>query len=249
MSVTLRRTRFPNGNGTNGDIEKKKKGKTSWRFDYTEKELLFIDEYIISFTGTKSAIAAGYPARYSAQAAHGLLRKPKIVLGIIKRLAERTKRTEVKQDDVVRELANMAFFDIRSLFTADGNLKPISEMTEQEGKMIAGIEVEELFEGRGQDRERIGNLKKIKLWNKNMALQDLGKHLGMFIERFLGSLEVKHKGTLIVPGTMSQKDWQQMAISAMQEQKDEEKSFIGDDGVIDLAKLSETLYGQITNED
>ena len=45
---------------------------------------------------------------------------------------------------------------------------------------MAGLDVFEEYEGRGQDREFLGYTKKIKFTDKLKALISLGEHLGLF---------------------------------------------------------------------
>ena len=48
---------------------------------------------------------------------------------------------------------------------------------------MSGFDLAEMFEGRGDEREMIGILKKIKWPDKIKSLELLGRHLGMFSER------------------------------------------------------------------
>jgi phage terminase small subunit len=58
----------------------------------------------------------------------------------------------------------------------------MSDIPEDARRAIAGIEIVEEFEGSGKDREQIGYTKKIKFWDKPKALENLGKHLGIYLE-------------------------------------------------------------------
>lgn len=93
------------------------------------------------------------------------------------------KRLQVTVDRVVAEYSKLAFFDIRKAFYSDGSMKPLTEIDDDTAAAIASLEVNELFDGSGLDRARIGETKKVKFTDKKAALDSLGKHLGMFIER------------------------------------------------------------------
>jgi len=93
------------------------------------------------------------------------------------------RRHEVTVDRVIAEYAKLAFLDIRKAFDKNGNLKPIHDIDDDTAAAIAGIEAESLFEGQGKDREQIGVLRKIKLVDKKAALADLGRYLGMFVDK------------------------------------------------------------------
>ena len=84
---------------------------------------------------------------------------------------------------VTQELQRLGLTDIRGLFREDGRLKAVSEWPDDVARAIAGIEVEEVFEGTGEARVYVGDLKKVKLTDKTRALELLGKTLAMFVER------------------------------------------------------------------
>lgn len=78
----------------------------------TEKQKRFANEYLIDLNATRA-----YKAVYTrvkndstaAAAAARLLKNVNVSAYIEKRMEERSKRTEVKQDDVVKELAKIGF--------------------------------------------------------------------------------------------------------------------------------------------
>lgn len=84
---------------------------------------------------------------------------------------------------LLQEIRAISFVDIRQLFNEDHSLKPPSEWPDDVAAAIAGIEVDELYEGVGQERERIGDTKKVKMFDKLKALEMLGKDLGRFVQK------------------------------------------------------------------
>jgi phage terminase small subunit len=48
---------------------------------------------------------------------------------------------------------------------------------------VAGLEVVELYEGKGEDRKWTGRIKKIKFTDRNPAQHDLMDHLGLLSDR------------------------------------------------------------------
>lgn len=103
----------------------------------------------------------------------------------IRKASERVEFIKVTVQRVLEEYSRIAFLDIGDAFEAAGGLKPIHEIPEDIRRAIAGIEVVN-YEEDGDGKGAIGKLHKIKLLDKTKALQDLGKHLGMFIERIAG---------------------------------------------------------------
>lgn len=84
----------------------------------------------------------------------------------------------VTQAMVLRELAGIAFFDIRRLFNGDGSLKRVQDLDGATAAAIASIEVVDI--GPGGQLE-LG--KKFKSPEKLKALDLLGTHLGMFAKK------------------------------------------------------------------
>lgn len=97
--------------------------------------------------------------------------------------AKLNEKLDVTIERVRTELARLAFFDPAALFRDDGSIKPISELDEDTRRAIAGIDVNELFEGNGEDRAQVGYIKKMKLADKGMNLERLGRYLKMFTDK------------------------------------------------------------------
>ncbi len=144
------------------------------------RRLIFCKEYVIDFNGTQAAIRAGF-SEHTAQEQAAFLLSNIMVRREINRLRKlREKRLEASADFVVRELMRISKFDIRKAFDQNGDLKKITELSEDVAKCISGVEVDDIFEGRGQDKKHIGYTRKIKAWDKVRALEALGEHFGIF---------------------------------------------------------------------
>lgn len=102
--------------------------------------------------------------------------------GVSKRVAdlraEAVKRTEVTQDMVIKELARIAFFDIRKIFNQDGTLKKVHELDDDSAAAIASIELADI----GADGQLVLS-KKFKTEGKIKALNLLGVNMGMFVHK------------------------------------------------------------------
>lgn len=70
----------------------------------TEKQQRFVDEYLIDLNATQAAIRAGYSAKTAAVIGNENLIKPYIADAIAKAQAERSERTEVTQDYVIKTI-------------------------------------------------------------------------------------------------------------------------------------------------
>jgi phage terminase small subunit len=149
----------------------------------TAKQQRFVDEYLIDLNATQAAIRAGYSEKTAYSIGEENLKKPDIKAAIALGREKLQERTEVTQDRVINELAKLGFFDPRKFFNPDGTARNITELDDTTAAAIVSIEVFEEYEGRGDERAFIGYTKKYKLADKRAALVDLGKHLGMFIDR------------------------------------------------------------------
>ena len=92
------------------------------------------------------------------------------------------EKAQLTLEQVIKENAKIAFFDIRTMFDANGNIKSVNDWDDNIGAAVSSIEVEELYVGSGKDRINIGQTKKIKFWDKSAALDKLMKHLGGYEE-------------------------------------------------------------------
>jgi phage terminase small subunit len=149
----------------------------------TPKQLLFVAEYIIDFNASLAAQRAGYSKRASGNQGYQNLMRPEIQAAITNELKQRERRTHISQDRVLQELAAIAFFDPRKLFNPDGSPIPINELDDSTAAALAGLDVQEEFEGSGADRVFVGYTKKYKVSDKNTALANAMRHLGMLRDK------------------------------------------------------------------
>lgn len=147
------------------------------------KQAAFIREYLVDLNGTQAAIRAGYSAKTAEKIASENIRKPEVKRALDAAMKTRADRVEVKADDVLRELMRIGLADPAACFDENGDPLPVHKMPKEARAFIAGVDYEELWEGHGEERTRIGNIRKLKFWNKPQALDLLGKHLKLFTER------------------------------------------------------------------
>lgn len=146
----------------------------------TAKQERFVQEYLVDLNATQAAIRAGYSARTANEQGARLLANASIQNELQDAISKRMERTEITQDRVLQEYARLAFFDARKLFCADGRPKDITELDDDTAAALVGLDVQELYEGAGEDRKFVGYVKKYKLADKKGSLDSLGRHLGMF---------------------------------------------------------------------
>lgn len=160
----------------------------------TDAQKRFCNEYLVDLNATR-AYKVAYPKfkkdETANAAASRMLRNVKIQEYISEKQKEIEQRTEITQDMVIKELAKIAFLDIRKLYTENGQLKNIADIDTDTAGAISQLETLEEYEGYGNDREKIGDTQKVKLLDKTRALELLGRHLGIFNDKI--NVNVKEK--------------------------------------------------------
>jgi len=146
---------------------------------------LFCQEYIIDLNGTKAAERAKYSKKTAAQQASRLLSNVKIQNRIAELKEIRSERTVITQDMVLRELKILAMSDFRDYgeivdpygtkITDRLKLKTFAEIKGDATRAIKSI---------SEHITKDGIQLKFKLHGKEKPLELLGKHLGMFMDKF-----------------------------------------------------------------
>jgi hypothetical protein len=100
------------------------------------------------------------------------------------------RRDEWLKELVIHEVKTIAAADPRMLFRADGEFLPVHEWPEAIAKAVASVDVAEIWEGRGSERQVVGHVKKVRFYDKNKAIDTLAKTLGLMTEK------VEHSGSV-----------------------------------------------------
>lgn len=144
----------------------------------TAKQKRFIEEYLVDLNATQAAIRAGYSPHTAKEIGSENLSKPHIRARVEKELAERSKRTGINQDRVIRELARIALVNPVDVINMDE--ATIKEMASADDTAaILSVKVKKIPTEEGTITER-----EIRIADKIKALELLGKHLGMFTDKF-----------------------------------------------------------------
>lgn len=164
----------------------------------TEKQKRFCDEYLIDLNATR-AYKSAYPNikkdETAAAAGARLLRNVKVENYISQRMKDREKRTEITQDRVLKELARIGFANAADF--AKVVEKEYEEVTkDEEGNTIdkkiktyKTVEIEVTDSVDTDKQAAIAGIKmgangiEVKLNDKVKALELIGRHLGMFVDK------------------------------------------------------------------
>lgn len=145
----------------------------------TPRQRLFVNAYLIKPDATAAAIKAGYSAKTAKPIGFENLKKPAIAAHIDANRKKVDEKTLMDAAAFREHLHNIIHADIADVLDDLGKLKPVSEWPAVWRKMVVGIDITELFEGRGKDREVIGELKKIKAVNREKVMEMYGRHVGV----------------------------------------------------------------------
>lgn len=140
----------------------------------TAKQERFCREYLVDMNATQAAVRAGY----SEKTAHSCGPRLMDNAGVIKKIRvltdERARSLEITAERVLKELARVAFADPGDIVKVDerGRVKvtPTEQLTEDQRRAIQSV---------SQTADGV----KIKMGDKLRALELVGKHIGLFIDR------------------------------------------------------------------
>ena len=145
----------------------------------------FAEEYVVDLNATQAAIRANYSEKTAYSQGERLLSHVEVAAEIKRLLEERSKRTAITADRVLTELARIGLSDLRKLFTESGALRPLHELDDDAAAAVSSVKVVTRPSGEfDEDGNRIVEyVHEMKLWDKNTALVNIGRHLAMFVDR------------------------------------------------------------------
>lgn len=154
----------------------------------TDKQQRFVDEYLIDLNATQAAIRAGYSTKTADRIGPELLGKTCVSEAISRKMAARSRRTGVNQDRVVIELAKIAFVNISDLVDTDtATILPTAR--KEDLACIESVKYKQMPTKSGD----MGVEREVKIASKLKALELLGKHLGMWSDKFNVTVEKSEK--------------------------------------------------------
>ncbi|EHP3566478.1 terminase small subunit [Salmonella enterica] len=148
---------------------------------------------------TQAAINAGFSPNTAAVKASVMMRDERIKKRIAELMEERNKRLRVSADYVLLRLVEIDQMDVIDILNDDMSIKPVSEWPKVWRQYLTGFDLADMFEGRGDEKELVGILKKIKWPDKVKNLELIGKHVD--VNAFKERLEVS--GTVTIADRMA----------------------------------------------
>lgn len=152
----------------------------------------FVLEYLKDHNAKAAAIRAGYSEKTAGQKAYNLIRDPLVVEYLAEQTQERNERVKVDADFVLEEIVKIHEMDLADILNPDGSIKSIADWPKIWRQMVSAVDLAEMFEGSGDQRQIVGILKKIKWPDKVKNLEMMGKHVN--IQAFKDRIE--HEGSI-----------------------------------------------------
>ena len=163
------------------------------------KQTRFVAEYLVDLNGTQAVIRAGYSAKGAHVTAIRFLRDPTIAAAVAAGKAEQLADMKLTASRVLEEIRRLAFSDARGFWDESGNLKPIKDLTAEQGSVLSSFEA--IIKNAKAGDNQTDTIHKIRLWDKTRALELLAKHFKLLTDvhehRF--SLEDMIAGSMVLP--------------------------------------------------
>lgn len=151
----------------------------------TDKQIRFCEEYLIDLNATQAAIRAGYSEDTARSIGSENLTKPDIQDAISELMVERSKRTAITADKVLREFWSIAQEDIKNF---------VRFYTDEKGAVKVEVKNSDDVDTKNISEVSLGTNGqfKFKLYCRDNALLQVGRHLGMFTDK------TEHSGQVAV---------------------------------------------------
>lgn len=134
---------------------------------------------------TEAAKTAGYSPKTAGSQGQRLLKDVTVKTALAARRENLAEKFELTTDSVIAELSKIVHADPRRLFREDGTLLDPKDWPDGVAGAVASIEVVEMaggaeVSGDGAVKHVAMYTKRVKLWDKNSAIDKAMKHLGLF---------------------------------------------------------------------
>ncbi len=155
----------------------------------TPKQQRFVDEYLVDLNASAAAARAAYSERSAGKIGFQLLEKTRIQEAVKRAKAERIERIKITQDEVLQELAKTGFADIKDYLSY--RTEKVQVAIDDEGTPIFDYRhVIELKPSDKIDGAVVAEISqsdkgafRFKLHDKIKALENIGRHLGMWNDK------------------------------------------------------------------
>lgn len=161
----------------------------------TPRQRVFVWEYCVDLNPVRAARAAGLNGHYAKKAAVLWLdpdgKYPQVAKAVREALEERRLKCEATSERVLKELASIAFFNVKDLVNPDGSMKDLKDMPREVAAAISSFKLSyqtrrggrwqrSLEDGENETEEKTLD---VQFWSKVTALDMLARHFGLYDKR------------------------------------------------------------------
>lgn len=149
-----------------------------------EKQMRFVNEYLLDLNATQAAIRAGYSAKTAYAQGQRLLKHVEVAAYLQGQKTARSEKTGIDAEWLLRRLAMEAEADMADLYDENGKLKPVKDwpLIWRQG-LVSGVET--VREGTGEEASFVD---KVKISDRIKRLELIGRHID--VQAFKDKVEV-----------------------------------------------------------
>lgn len=141
------------------------------------RRMVFVERYLVNGNNaTEAAKFAGYSEKTAYQQGSVLLKHPEVIKLLGNRVQEVVEEAVLSTKRWAQEMAAIGHLDPGELYDDHGNLIPIKQLPEHVRRAIGTIKHSTEVDKEGN----VTHYTEIKPNDKNVALANIGKHLGVF---------------------------------------------------------------------
>lgn len=148
-----------------------------------KRELAFCDHYVKTGNASESAKAAGFSASHAKANSHTLLKRPHIQDQINWLMDRVREQTVLDAAVIVNELGAIALTRVDEFICKDDAGfwagKQPEDLTEQQRAAVKEIRIQNIWQGKGEDRTLVRQEFKYVMHDKLAAIYKLGDHFGI----------------------------------------------------------------------
>lgn len=173
----------------------------------------FVEAYLAdpSMNVQAAMRVAGYGDGFIRGHSHRMLDRPAVKVAVEAAIAARSRRTQITQDDVLRELYIILTSDVRNFHVDDeGQLVLREGVPDWAWRAVSSVKHKiRTFTDDNGNTETNREIE-FRLWDKTSATKQVGEHLGMYLKK------IEHKlpeggGVLAVPMPVDPAQWAEIA--------------------------------------
>lgn len=191
VSITTNTYNINNKSKESNKSNKKREVESKSNKRLTPKQEVFCQEYLVDLNATQAAIRAGYSKNGAEATGSKLLINHKVQAEISRLMSVREKRTDITADKTLNELALLGFSDIKNYVDVNAaglvKVKDLSTLPPELSRAIKKVKQKTSIRFDDQGGKIQDAHLEFELYDKLLALDKIGTHLGMF------KLNVNHK--------------------------------------------------------